>query len=177
MNWPTEILQFWFEELKPKDWWNKNEAVDNICKQRFLELWEERKTKSAEAFIDSADIALAATILFDQFPRNMFRDGADAYSTDHLAQQIAELAIEQGLDQQLTEQQRPFLYMPFMHAEDLRLQNKSVALFTKLGSNEKFANNHRDAIAQFGRFPHRNKVLGRAMRDSEQKAIDDGMQW
>ncbi len=177
MNWSTEILNFWFNELKPADWWNKNEAIDNICKERFFELWEEQKANAADVFLADADTALAAIILFDQFPRNMFRDHADAYSTDHLAQQIAEKAVDMGLDQQLTEQQRSFLYMPFMHAEDMRLQNRSVALFTKLGSNEKFANNHRDAIAQFGRFPHRNDVLGRATQPAEQEAIDNGMKW
>lgn len=177
MKWPADILRFWFEELKPADWWKKSDAVDRICKERFFDLWEEQKLKSAGAFTDTAETALAAVILFDQFPRNIFRDHADAYSTDHLAQQIAEKAVDLELDQQLTEQQRPFLYMPFMHAEDMRLQNKSVALFTKLGSNEKFANNHRDAIAQFGRYPHRNTVLGRATRPAEQEAIDGGMKW
>ncbi|MEP2989676.1 MAG: DUF924 family protein [Parasphingorhabdus sp.] len=177
MTLAAKILDFWFNELKPADWWNKNEDVDNICKERFFELWEEQKTNTADAFLADADTALAAIILFDQFPRNMFRDHADAYSTDHLAQQIAEKAVDLEFDQRLTEQQRPFLYMPFMHAEDIRLQNKSVTLFTKLGSNEKFANNHRDAIAQFGRFPHRNAVLGRATRPAEQEAIDNGMKW
>jgi len=120
---------------------------------------------------------LAAVILFDQFPRNMFRDSADAFSTDHLAQQIAEQAVELELDQQLPEQQRVFLYMPFMHAEDIQMQNKSVTLFTKLGSNEKFANEHHDVIAKFGRFPYRNEVLGRQTRPEEQAAIDDGASW
>lgn len=177
MTWQSKILAFWFEELEPNDWWDKSEAVDAICKERFLKLWEEQKTKTADAFLDSPETALAAIILFDQFPRNMFRGSADAYSTDHLAQQIAEQAVDAGLDQQHTEKQRPFLYMPFMHAEDLRLQNKSVSVFTKLGSNEKFANNHRDTIAKFGRFPHRNEVLSRAMRDGEQDAIDSGAAW
>lgn len=176
-SWPSDILKFWFEELKPADWWNKNDAIDNICKERFFELWQEQKANSADIFLTDAETALAATILFDQFPRNMFRDHADAYSTDHLAQQIAEKAVDLELDRRLSEQQRPFLYMPFMHAEDMRLQNKSVTLFTKLGSNEKFANNHRDAIAQFGRFPHRNALLGRTTRPEEQEAIDAGMKW
>lgn len=177
MTWPTEIIHFWFEELKPADWWKKSDAIDAICKERFFELWEEQKSRTADAFMIDAETALSATILFDQFPRNMFRNHADAYSTDHLAQQVAELAVERELHRQLTEKQRPFLYMPFMHAEDLRLQNKSVALFTKLGSNEKFANNHRDVIAKLGRFPHRNKLLGRAMRPGEQDAIDSGAAW
>ncbi|WP_323801487.1 DUF924 family protein [Parasphingorhabdus sp.] len=177
MNWPNEILFFWFDEMDPEDWWAKNDAIDSQIKERFLDLWKEQKSKTADDFLGSPETALAAVILFDQFPRNMFRDSADAFSTDHLAQQIAKKAVELELDQQLPEQQRVFLYMPFMHAEDIQMQNKSVTLFTKLGSNEKFANEHRDVIAKFGRFPHRNEVLGRQTRPEEQAAIDDGASW
>jgi len=177
MNWPAEILSFWFQELAPKDWWTKSDATDDQIRERFLELWEEQKSKTADAFLTSPETALAAVILFDQFPRNMFRNSADAFSTDHLAQQIAEKAVDLELDAQLPEDQRAFLYMPFMHAEDVQLQNRSVTLFTKLGSNQKFANEHRDVIAKFGRFPHRNKVLGRQTRDEEQAAIDAGASW
>ncbi|NQV95614.1 MAG: DUF924 domain-containing protein [Sphingomonadales bacterium] len=175
--WPDHIISFWFQKLDPKDWWTKSDATDNLVKRRFFELWEEQKAKTAGDFLCSPETALAAVILFDQFSRNMFRDSADAFSTDHLAQQIAEQAVDLELDQQLPEQQRPFLYMPFMHAEDIRLQNKSVALFTKLVSNQKFVNEHRDIIAQFGRFPHRNHVLGRQSRPWEQAAIDAGAKW
>ena len=177
MAWTDEILLFWFDELDPADWWNKNDAIDEQITERFLELWEEQKSKIADDFLSSPETALAAIILFDQFPRNMFRDHADAFATDHLAQQIAEKAVDLEYDQQLPEAQRAFLYMPFMHAEDLQLQNKSVTLFTKLGSNEKFANEHRDVIAQFGRFPHRNRILGRQFRPGEQTAIDGGAKW
>ena len=176
-NWPSEILSFWFDELEPGDWWTKNDAIDQQIEQRFLELWQEQKTKTAKDFLDSPETALAAVILFDQFPRNMFRDSADAFSTDHLAQQIAEKAVDGELDQQLPEEQRAFLYMPFMHAEDLQLQNRSVTLFTRLGRNEKFANEHRDVIAKFGRFPHRNAVLGRQFRPGEQQAVENGASW
>lgn len=177
MNWPAEILSFWFQELDPKDWWAKSDATDDQIRERFLELWEEQKSKTADDFLTAPETALAAVILFDQFPRNMFRDSADAFSTDHLAQQIAEKAVDLKLDAQLPEDQRAFLYMPFMHAEDIQLQNRSVTLFTKLGSNQKFANEHRDVIAKFGRFPHRNAVLGRQTRDGEQAAIDAGASW
>jgi len=177
MNWPAEILTFWFQELDPRDWWAKSDATDNQIRERFLELWEEQKSKTADDFLTAPETALAAVILFDQFPRNMFRDSADAFSTDHLAQQIAEKAVDLELDAQLPEDQRAFLYMPFMHAEDIQLQNRSVTLFTKLGSNQKFANEHRDVIAKFGRFPHRNAVLGRQTRDEEQAAIDAGASW
>ncbi|CAO1654543.1 DUF924 family protein [Parasphingorhabdus sp. NYA22] len=177
MNWPAEILSFWFQELDPKDWWAKSDATDELIEERFLELWEEQKSKTADDFLTAPETALAAVILFDQFPRNMFRNSADAFSTDHLAQQIAEKAVDLELDAQLPEDQRAFLYMPFMHAEDIQLQNRSVTLFTKLGSNQKFANEHRDVIAKFGRFPHRNAVLGRQTRDEEQAAIDAGASW
>ncbi|MEH6660910.1 MAG: DUF924 family protein [Parasphingorhabdus sp.] len=177
MNWPAEILSFWFQELDPKDWWAKSDATDDLIRERFLELWEEQKSKTADDFLTSPETALAAVILFDQFPRNMFRDSADAYSTDHLAQQIAEKAVDLELDAQLPEDQRAFLYMPFMHAEDIQMQNRSVTLFTKLGSNQKFANEHRDVIAKFDRFPHRNKILGRQTRAEEQAAIDAGASW
>ena len=177
MNWPVEILTFWFQELDPRDWWAKSDATDDQIRERFLELWEEQKSKTADDFLTAPETALAAVILFDQFPRNMFRDSADAFSTDHLAQQIAEKAVDLELDAQLPEDQRAFLYMPFMHAEDIQLQNRSVTLFTKLGSNQKFANEHRDVIAKFGRFPHRNAVLGRQTRDGEQAAIDAGASW
>jgi len=177
MNWPAEIVSFWFDQLDPKKWWTGSDATDEQIKEQFLELWEEQKAKTADDFLTSPETALAAVILFDQFPRNMFRDSADAYSTDHLAQQIAEKAVDRELDQKLPEDQRAFLYMPFMHAEDLHLQNRSVTLFTKLGSNEKYANEHRDVIAKFGRFPHRNTVLGRQFRAGEQAAVDAGASW
>lgn len=177
MNWPAEILSFWFEELDAKDWWIKNDATDDLIRQRFFELWGKQKSKIADDFLTSPENALAAVILFDQLPRNMFRDSADAFSTDHLAQQIAEKAVDLELDAPLPERQRAFLYMPFMHAEDIQLQNRSVTLFTKLGSNQKFANEHRDVIAKFGRFPHRNIVLGRQTRAEEQAAIDAGASW
>ena len=177
MTWTDEILRFWFDELDSKDWWNKNDAPDEMITERFFELWEEQKSRTANDFLTAPETALAATILFDQFPRNMFRDSADAFSTDHLAQQIAERAVDLELDEKLPEEQRAFLYMPFMHAEDIQLQNKSVTLFTRLGSNQKFANEHRDVIAEFGRFPHRNKILGRQFRPGEQDAIDAGARW
>jgi len=177
MNWSNDILSFWFKKLKPKDWWNKSDSVDSQIKERFFELWEEQKTKTADGFLASPETALAAIILFDQFPRNMFRDSADAFSTDHLAVQIAEKAVDLELDEKLPEERRAFLYMPFMHSEDLQDQNRSVTLFTALGSNIEYANSHRDVIAKFGRFPHRNTVLGRPMRAGEQAAIDKGALW
>ena len=102
MSWPAKILTFWFDELDPKDWWTKSDDLDDSIRKNFFELWQGQKSKTAADFVADAETALAATILFDQFPRNMFRDSADAYSTDHLAQKIAERAVELELDQKLS---------------------------------------------------------------------------
>ena len=176
-DWQQRIIKFWFEELESADWWKKNPVIDDRITERFGALWEKHKSKPAEDFLESPVEALAAIILFDQFPRNMFRENAKAYSSDPLAQQIAELTVTHGFDQQLSKVQRPFSYMPFMHAEDLRLQEMSVELFEKLGSNQKFAEDHHAAIAEFGRFPHRNTLLGRVSSEEELQAIADGAQW
>ncbi|GAA0487918.1 DUF924 family protein [Parasphingorhabdus litoris] len=178
-NWSAEIIHFWFEELGPDDWFGSVAKVDEQIIERFAELWEEQKTKVATDFLSTAEAALAAIILFDQFPRNIFRNSAEAFATDHLALQIAKAAIDRQLDEQLTEDQRVFLYMPFMHSEDLEDQTRSLGLFTALGieNNIKYAKAHRDVIVKFGRFPHRNKVLGRETRPDEQVAIDEGASW
>src|SRR6185437_2741850 len=113
--------------------------------------------------------ALAAVILFDQFPRNIFRGHANAYSTDPLALGIAKAAVDRRLDKQLTKDERKFLYMPFQHSEKLEDQDRAVLLFTELGDDHQlgFAKHHREIIEKFGRFPHRNRILGRASRPDE----------
>lgn len=179
MNWITDVLRFWFDELSVDDWFGSSTAVDEQITERFQELWEEQKTKVATDFLASPETALAAIILFDQFPRNMFRDTAEAFSTDHLALQIAKEVIDRETDHKLTEGQRMFVYMPFMHSEDMEDQTRCLGLFTALGNenNIKFAKAHRDIIVQYGRFPHRNAVLGRETRPDEQAAIDQGSGW
>jgi uncharacterized protein (DUF924 family) len=108
-------------------------------------------------------------ILFDQFPRNMFRGHADAYATDTLALAIAKRAIDKDFDKELAPDERKFLYMPFQHSEDLADQNRAVLLFTELGDEHQlgYAKHHREIIERFGRFPHRNAILGRASRSEE----------
>jgi uncharacterized protein (DUF924 family) len=122
-----------------------------------------------ESFLDHPLTALAGVILFDQLPRNMFRGHADQFATDHLALAIAKGAVDKGLDEKLEPQERGFLYMPFQHSENLDDQNRSVLLFTKLGDDHQlgYAKKHRDVIERFGRFPHRNTMLGRAPRADE----------
>lgn len=178
-NWSEQVLHFWFDELSSDNWFRSSATVDEQVIERFQELWEEQKSKVAPDFLETPETALAAIILFDQFPRNMFRNTAEAFATDHLALQIAEKAIDLELGHQLTDYQRMFVYMPFMHSENLDDQTRSLGLFTTLGIEEniKFAKAHRDVIVKYGRFPHRNAVLGRETRPEEQAAIDEGAGW
>jgi len=143
--------------------------LDHSIRQRFLKLWAEKRQLPVDAFVTDPLTAVAAVILFDQFPRNMFRGHADAYSTDHLALAISKEAIAKGLDEQLQKDERKFLYMPFVHSENLDDQNRAMLLFTEIDDREQigYAKKHRDVIARFGRFPHRNAILGRAPRPDE----------
>lgn len=176
-NWASEILTFWFS-LDPAQWWKPDEALDADIADRFLELWEERSRHLQEDFLGSPYDALAAVILFDQFPRNMFRDQTRSFATDHLALAIARAAVDRGYDQQIRQDERGFLYMPFQHSEDLDDQQRSVLLFTALGDGEMlhYARLHHDVIERFGRFPHRNAILGRAPR-AEEIATGDVTPW
>ena len=126
-------------------------------------------------FLGDPDEALAAVILFDQFPRNMFREEADSFATDGQALSIARQAIDMGYDEQLDNARKSFLYMPFMHSEAIKDQDRSVDLFRAAGlrDNIGFAEGHRDLIQRFGRFPHRNPVLGRESSAAELQAIED----
>lgn len=157
-----EILDFWFG-LRPEQWWSPDPELDEAVRERFGELWAEQRDRHPSEFLASPREALAAVILFDQFPRNMFRGHADQFSTDPLALAIAKGAIDKGHDDGLSPDERAFLYMPFQHSEDLADQRRSLLLFTALGDAEKldFARKHHDVIERFGRFPHRNPALGR----------------
>ena len=157
-----DVLTFWFSH-KWDDWWTPSKAFDLEIRDRFLKLWEEQRENVPEHFLAAADDALAAVILFDQYPRNMFRGHADQFSTDPLALAVAKGAVERDYDDGMTPERRGFLYMPFEHSEDRRDQRQSLLLFTALGDAEmlKYARLHHDVIERFGRFPHRNAMLGR----------------
>lgn len=175
----ADILRYWFDEIGSERWWTRSDAVDAEIRARFGDLWREWRSRTPESFLGSPDDALAGVILFDQFSRNLHRGDADAFSTDSLALAIAEGAIEAKLDETMDEDARAFLYMPFMHTEDAGDQQRSLVLFTALGNAEnlKFAKEHRDVIERFGRFPHRNAVLGRANRKGEEEAVEEGKDW
>jgi uncharacterized protein (DUF924 family) len=172
-SWRADILKFWFG-LDHQQWWKSDPALDHRIKEHFLKLWAEKRQLPAESFLDDPLSALAAVILFDQMPRNMFRGDAEQFATDHLALAVARKAVDSGFDEELEPQERGFLYMPFQHSENLDDQNRSLLLFTRLGDDDQlgFARKHHDVIARFGRFPHRNLMLGRAPRADELAAGD-----
>jgi len=172
-DWRDEVLAFWFG-LAEEQWWKADPALDARIRERFHALWEEQRENVPEAFLGSARDSIAAIILFDQFPRNMLRGHADQFSTDPLALAVAKGAVERGLDEAMSPAERGFLYMPFQHSENLEDQRRSVALFTALGDDYQlgYARKHHDVIERFGRFPHRNKILGRPPRPAEVEAGD-----
>ena len=167
-DWRADVLKFWFG-LKPEQWWKTDLELDHKIKQNFLKLWFDKRQLPADTFLTDPLTAVAGAILFDQFPRNMFRRDAEAYATDALALAIAKGAVERKLDQELAPDERKFLYMPFQHSENLDDQNRAVLLFTEVGDDHQlgYAKHHREIIEKFGRFPHRNSVLGRPSRPDE----------
>jgi uncharacterized protein (DUF924 family) len=172
-DWRSDVLKFWFG-LDPDEWWRRGPELDHRVKEQFLKLWTEKRQLPAQSFTADPLTAIAAVILFDQLPRNMFRDHADQFLTDHLALAIARIAVDEGFDEELEPIERNFLYLPFEHSEDLQNQDRSVLLQTASG-NAMFADaarKHRDVIARFGRFPHRNAILGRPPRADEVAAGD-----
>jgi uncharacterized protein (DUF924 family) len=167
-GWQQDVLRFWFEELTKDDWFEVKKENDEAIRTRFAALHRDLSIAiPTEAFLQP-EAALAAVIVFDQFSRNMFRGTADAFASDRLAIAVATNALANKFDTQLAETRKRFLYMPFMHSEVLADQKRCVALFEALGGDAlKYAIEHRDIIERFGRFPHRNLVLGRQTTEEE----------
>lgn len=166
---PAEVIAFWFDALSPKDWYGAPPRVDAEIKAGFAETYGALKDAVPEDRRMSAQGLRAAILVLDQFPRNMFRGRLQAFATDQQALALAKEAIARRLDLALPPKQRAFLYMPFQHCEDLADQTRSVELFEALGNpgSLDFASRHRDIVARFGRFPHRNAILGRTSTDEE----------
>ena len=171
-DWAAQILRYWFEELHLDAWFRRDERVDAAIRERFGALHEQLAQIRPHELATPLE-SIAAVIALDQFPRNMFRGSPQAFATDALALSIAQHAIAAGLDVQLTPQQRLFLYMPFQHAEDRAAQARSIELFTRLGLGENldYAHRHKEVIDRFGRFPHRNEVLGRESTTAEREFV------
>jgi uncharacterized protein (DUF924 family) len=172
-DWREDVLKFWFG-LEPQQWWGGSAELDELIRDRFVDLWKEKRQLPSESFLSDPLTAIAGVILFDQFPRNMFRGHADQFSTDPLALAIARGTFDRHLDKELDRDERKFLTMPFQHSEKLEDQDRAILLLTELGDEDQlgYAKKHRDVIARFGRFPHRNAMLGRAPRPEEIAAGD-----
>ena len=170
--WVRQVLDFWFSELRAVDWWAKSEATDATIRERFLAL-HERLAAGDPAEVSPCRTLLASVIVLDQFSRHLFRDSPRAYATDPLARRLARKAIALGCDSGMRDDERMFLYLPFEHSEDRSDQSLSVELFGRLGHESwtRDALAHQSLIARFGRFPHRNAVLGRKSTPEEIAAL------
>lgn len=171
---PHDIITFW-RSAGPDKWYAKDDTFDQELRDRFMDTWEAARDGKLGAWQDSDEGALALLIVLDQFPRNMFRNDARAFSTDALARSVATRAIAEGRDRRIEQEMRAFMYLPFEHSEDITDQERSIALFKSLSADSlKWAVLHADIIRKFGRFPHRNAVLGRATTPEEAAFLDDG---
>ena len=172
---PSDILTFW-REAGEERWWQKNDAFDQDIRVRFMPVWHDAAAGKLDHWIDTDDGTLALVIVLDQFPSNMFRDDPRAFSTDAKACGIAHAAIEAGVDCRVAADLRQFFYLPLMHSEELADQESCVNLFAQLENekNTQYALIHAEIIQKFGRFPHRNSVLGRTTTPDEQAFLDSG---
>jgi uncharacterized protein (DUF924 family) len=178
-RWAAELLHFWFHTLRPGDWFRPGEAVDAELRRRFARDLAMLRGRPAHEFLSDPRTALAAVLLFDQVPRNLFRGRPQAFATDPLARQIRRAIVAKGWDRGLSKAERQFLSMPLMHSEAIADQLASLAAFARLGQRFglPFARAHYRMIARFGRFPHRNAALGRKSTPAEKRAIAAGFVW
>jgi uncharacterized protein (DUF924 family) len=158
-----QIVNFWFEELQPAQWWKKDETFDALLVERFSDIHARARRCELFEWRKQPQGRLAEIIVLDQFSRNMFRDTPRAFATDAMSLALSQEAIACGADQVLTAVQRSFLYTPFMHSESLQIHEIAVELFRNNGiqSNLDFEFSHKKIIERFGRYPHRNQILGR----------------
>jgi uncharacterized protein (DUF924 family) len=172
---PAAVLAFW-RAAGPDKWFEQDDAFDAAIRERFLDTYEAAAGGRLAAWEGDAEGALALVIVLDQFPRNMFRGDARSFAADPLAREVADRAIARGFDQLFLPPERRFFYLPFMHAENLADQERCVAFCRAAVDDEgvKFAELHADIIRRFGRFPHRNRVLGRVTTPDEQAFLDGG---
>jgi uncharacterized protein (DUF924 family) len=168
-DWIADILHFWFDEISREAWFREDELFDQLLRQRFLARHEHIAALPITECNLDAERAIAAVIALDQFPRNMFRGTPRAFATDAKAYAIADSAIANGFEGKLSKDQRTFLYLPYQHAEDPAVQARAVKLMASLEDAElnHYAVAHKNIIDRFGRFPHRNAILGRISTPEE----------
>lgn len=178
-DWAQQLLAFWFDAHGMDDWYGGGADFDDAVRN-LAEGWHEAlRSQPAEAFLIDPDTALAATILFDQVPRNIYRGHADAFATDDLARTIARGIVTRGWNENWPDERRQFACLPFQHSENMDDQRESLRLFAAFDDPmfQDYAQKHFDVVDRFGRFPHRNEALGRATRADEDAAIEAGKNW
>ena len=159
---PKDIIDFWFTDSSQQRWFKSTPDFDCELADRFGSSIEAAAQGQLDHWMHNAEGSLALVILLDQFPRNIHRGSAEAYRYDVSARRVCKQAVETGQNRELSGWQLAFLYMPLMHSEDIQDQEESVRLFTEAGlDNTSYAIHHRDIVRRFGRFPHRNRLLGR----------------
>jgi uncharacterized protein (DUF924 family) len=172
---PMDVLAFW-RAAGPDKWYERNAAFDSEIKHRFFSVWRAAEEGKLAHWEETPEGALALVIVLDQFARNMFRGDRRTYATDEFARAVADRAIARGFDRQVSHPERQFFYLPFMHSENLADQERCLELARAYGDDEftKYAEHHAEIIRRFGRFPHRNALLGRATNSDEQAFLDGG---
>ena len=164
-----DVLDFWFNEIEPKKWFQKDLDFDKSIQARFGALHQQAIQGELFSWRDTAQGALAEIIVLDQFSRNLYRDQAESFAADPMALALAQTAIDKGFDKALSSSERSFLYMPYMHSESVLIHEMAVVLFTALETSNtlEFELKHKKIVDRFGRYPHRNTILGRASSAEE----------
>jgi uncharacterized protein (DUF924 family) len=171
---PQDVVSFWRDAGRER-WFRKDDAFDELFRARFLAAHEAAARGDLDGWASTAEGALALVILLDQFPRNCFRASPRMYETDAKAREVARAAVAQGFDAEVDAELRSFFYMPFMHSEALADHDRCVQLMEPIGGESlRYAQHHRAIVQRFGRFPHRNVVLGRASTQEEQTFLQQG---
>lgn len=167
----NEVINFWFSELTPEDWWKKSDELDKLIERRFLKIHQAAARCELSNWRNSSEGRLAEIIVLDQFSRNIYRGKPESFSYDGLALILAQEAICSGADKLLSPEKKAFMYMPYMHSESAVIHEEAVRLFSQKGleGNLDFEHAHYNIIKKFGRYPHRNEILG---RQSTQEEID-----
>lgn len=178
-DWAQQLLAFWFDAHGIDDWYGGGPDFDVAVRDLAADWREALRSQPADAFLADPDTALAAAILFDQVPRNIYRGDAEAFATDSLARAVARGIVANGWDANWPDERRQFAYLPFEHSEDIADQRESLRLFAGFADPmfHDYAQKHFDIIDRFGRFPHRNAALGRTSRPDEADAIEAGKHW
>ena len=158
---PADIIDYWFSEKSKQFWFASTPSIDKEITSRYETVWEKAASGGLSSWGETADGSVALIIILDQFPLNMFRGKAKGFKTESMAVEVALNAIDNGFDEEMDNEKLLFLFMPLMHSENLDHQNLQVYLFEKYNFNLDFSKHHRDLVKKFGRFPHRNEILGR----------------